>query len=270
MAVVERRGGDPVAIGEALTGFAREAVAGTPDWLEAYIRRDRLDERGLGDALRAMWAAHEAARQKRIRESGCGSEDELDWREREAESQFRVERMGAPARLWEAHYLARKLHAPAEAALAWAQAEVVERDGVRSLRGTCLVLSGPPGVGKSWAAVAAARYLADETGIQPLWAYAADALAGVELRDVRGSALATTPVLVVDDLGTDDARDRAKWDALFYRRHGNRRTTVVTTNLSPEAVRDRFGARVMDRLAEWATWRSFGGPSRRGEGEQSP
>jgi len=66
----------------------------------------------------------------------------------------------------------------------------------------------------------------------------------------RMRALRRARVLVLDDLGAEFAGDvwRAQFDELVDERYGDRLRTVITTNLSPDAVRERYGARVADRI----------------------
>ncbi|PZN09494.1 MAG: hypothetical protein DIU69_08640, partial [Bacillota bacterium] len=64
--------------------------------------------------------------------------------------------------------------------------------------------------------------------------------------------ITVAPVLIIDDLGAEDEpRARTKIDTVVYYRHAARRPTVITTNLRPEALAERYGSRVVDRLQEW-------------------
>ncbi len=136
--------------------------------------------------------------------------------------------------------------------------EIIVRDAVRDtaavravrewLNGgsTFLVLTGGTGAGKTLAAC-----LALEKGGRFERAVAAGRLGLYGDEDVaRMKALRETRMLVLDDLGAEFAGDvwRAQFDELVDERYGNRLGTVITTNLSPAALKERYGARVADRI----------------------
>lgn len=60
----------------------------------------------------------------------------------------------------------------------------------------------------------------------------------------------TVRLLVLDDLGTEMLTDvwRQAVDDVFDSRYRAKLRTVVTSNLTPEAFKERYGARVADRL----------------------
>lgn len=64
--------------------------------------------------------------------------------------------------------------------------------------------------------------------------------------------LAGTSILLVDDLGAehDSAWGRSIVLRLFDVRSEARRPTVVSTNLDPDGIRERYGEGVLQRLAE--------------------
>lgn len=121
-------------------------------------------------------------------------------------------------------------------------------------RGT-LLLAGPSGGGKSVAAAWLLREFAAQSRGTPLFRRAAELArlglygpeAWAQWRDVQ-----TCRLLVLDDLGAEVASEvwRAAFDELFDARHSERRTTVITTNLEPEAFKVRYGERITDRIRE--------------------
>lgn len=124
---------------------------------------------------------------------------------------------------------------------------------------TSLVLAGPPGVGKSIAAVYA---VAREGGrLLP-----ARRLQDLDL-DLAGYAT-TGGVLVIDDLGCEYAGQSgwavARATELLEWRHANAGRLIITTNLRRPDFAARYGARVDDRLREGAKWINAVGESLRG------
>lgn len=122
-----------------------------------------------------------------------------------------------------------------------------------------LVLSGDKGVGKS---IAAAFALSRLSGA---WLWARRSLGDVDFDLAEAER---TRLLVLDDLGTEYsgangyAVERAA--ALLELRHAEGRRTIVTTNLLPAAIEERYGARLLDRLRERARVVLCGGSSMRG------
>lgn len=81
--------------------------------------------------------------------------------------------------------------------------------------------------------------------------------------------LATTPLLVVDELGSEYANDsfRADFYGLMNKRQGNLRQTVIVTNLDGTAFAARYLAGPMDRLEDrvrnYGRWVTLPGESMR-------
>lgn len=130
-------------------------------------------------------------------------------------------------------------------------------EAVVSGRKSLLLLSGGPGTGKTVAGVEALarRFLRPcrETEDAGLFVRATEAsrlgLYGDETRR-RVSAMLSTQVLVLDDLGAELLSDawRALLDEIVDTRYGDRLTTVLTTNLESGVFREKYGARVTDRV----------------------
>lgn len=134
-----------------------------------------------------------------------------------------------------------------------------------------LLLYGPPGVGKSWAAACAVNYLVDAlVGVRFLRGVdvprrdqdAVEALADVEC----------TPVLVYDDIGAEKFTPRAL-ECLYLILDGRTHAgapTVVTSNWRPAGLGamlneagSGYGDKVVSRLRELCEWIPVGGPDRR-------
>lgn len=156
-----------------------------------------------------------------------------------------------------------------------------------------IVLAGPVGTGKSLAAswIVQQRWQACITappgdpmrdGGVPIW-LGAPLVSRVQTWGDGAAKIASwrdTMLLVLDDLGVEDASDRtnATLDDLINHRFENTLPTVVTTNLSPKQFEARYGARIRDRVrgsgldaqgkARW--WIVCGGDSLRGRVEPTP
>jgi DNA replication protein DnaC len=125
-----------------------------------------------------------------------------------------------------------------------------------------LIVLGPVGTGKTFAAVAACRARHDHGDEVHFWPIV-ELLDG--LRDeVADSSLATrlfdrltgdADVLVLDDLGGHRSTEWAdeRLYAIVNRRWLDEKPTVVTTNLSGTALTASLGRRVMSRLLDGST-----------------
>lgn len=121
--------------------------------------------------------------------------------------------------------------------------------------GRCLVLSGPTGVGKSYAAAAV---LGLAGGHFAFWPQSCGRLLRPDLRDAELARLKTHHLLVIDDLGMEYAKEggflEALTDEVIWHREGNYGPTIITTNLTPDDMRSRWSSRIVDRLrSSWAT-----------------
>lgn len=184
-------------------------------------------------------------------------------RERREKAEAVMEEIGIPRRLFGATF---------DAALPLpAITRMREFLDVDAAVGRCLVLSGPPGVGKTWAAVAALNAVAP--GTPRRFYYWGDVcthlLDGVRDRRETLDILKRVRFLVLDDFGVEYAKPggllEAFVDALFYHREAACLPTVITTNLLPEDLRTRLSKRVLDRLrGEWGEIFTVPGESMRG------
>lgn len=133
-------------------------------------------------------------------------------------------------------------------------------------RGRALVLAGPTGTGKTWATVGA---LDARPQGAVLWYY--PALCGAwlhhETRDEAMREAKGRRFLVLDDLGVEYTKDgglvEAFLDELIWHREAEMRPTIITTNLTVDAMKQRLSARIMDRLRGWGAVYAVPGDSLR-------
>jgi len=121
-------------------------------------------------------------------------------------------------------------------------------------QGHCLVLSGPTGVGKSYAAIGALR-AAVGLGQRVSFAYFPAFCNALMTPDQRSTALAIAkePMLILfDDFGAEYTKAGGFLDSLveelFWHREANNLPTILTTNLTVEQMRARLSERIVDRL----------------------
>ncbi len=69
--------------------------------------------------------------------------------------------------------------------------------------------------------------------------------------EIRNKSL-WTGFLVIDDLATEDAKGKGAIGYVLSKRHDMMRPTVITTNLSLDDIRDKYGERVYERLQDGA------------------
>lgn len=150
--------------------------------------------------------------------------------------------------------------------------ELVETQAIRAAQKWtttttwCLLLTGPPGTGKTIAAVdvvvrAAQRYEVRHAGIMPC--------SGLPFRFVRAPALGrimaadtmdsicTCQALVIDDLGTEhigaSGLALSAVEEIITVRESEKKRTIITSNLSVADIGARYGARVRRRIADHGT-----------------
>ncbi len=79
-----------------------------------------------------------------------------------------------------------------------------------------------------------------------------------------------SPILAVDDLGTEPISIKVFGNEilplvdLLSARYDQMLPTIITTNLGPEKITERYGERIADRIREMAEVIQFSGPSFRG------
>lgn len=114
-----------------------------------------------------------------------------------------------------------------------------------------VVIIGPVGTGKTWAACAIMRHIIDHRRASARFHTMGDAL--VRMRPNGGltaDELAAPDVLVLDDVGTERATEWAveQMYQVFDRRWSEDRCTIVTSNMSTEDLREHLGPRAWSRL----------------------
>jgi DNA replication protein DnaC len=137
-----------------------------------------------------------------------------------------------------------------------------------------LVVSGPKGVGKSFAAawwlwtVAVATGRAPHAQAKRRW-FPAVLLARMSQYGEDLEALNRLPALVIDDLGVEfndkTGSFRSRMDYLLDARYGEELPTLITTNLAAEAFERRYGERVLDRIRDGGSFVAIREESRRGK-----
>jgi len=149
----------------------------------------------------------------------------------------------------------------------------IERARDATAKGACfVVLSGDVGMGKSVAAATwlleRARAVANGAPVSewPRWGRWIHAHQLARLNDLDGRGigdLEACPLLVLDDLGAEFLDGKgwlsAALDSLVYQRHGNRRPSMLTTNLPAAAFLARYGGRIGSRLRECAAFVELAG-----------
>lgn len=197
----------------------------------------------IGDVVKEVLPAIEAIAQRAL------ANPKPEPTAEELEAAERSEWYDAAARIgiW-----TRFLDAKLETAKATSALEAVKQYDLEGFdRGQCLVLMGPPSVGKSYAAVAALRA---RRGVRRGWWYFPDLVKFGDEGDTARAQAKTVRYAVFDDFGAEYVKKggpfEAHIDALFAHRHGNMLPTIVTTNM----VGDDFLAvseRLVERLREW-------------------
>lgn len=165
-----------------------------------------------------------------------------------------------------ANEAARELEATIPEMFKWARfgaAEVtkrVRRPGSVSLARastglTRVVLTGAPGVGKTVLSVAMAREWVKEKA-QPATFVLTTDLATARMKTPFGreaelvDASLRTPLLVLDDLGSDQPVNTSAVGEVVFKRHAESRPTWITTWMSPDEVAARYGAGISRRVFE--------------------
>lgn len=120
-----------------------------------------------------------------------------------------------------------------------------------------LVLSGPVGVGKTHLAVAIAQHVIEQHGLPAYFAAVPDLMdhlrasfapGATEGYDERFEEIRTAALLVLDDLGTENATPWAqeKLYQIINHRYVERLPTVITTNVDLRKIDERIASRMLD------------------------
>lgn len=126
------------------------------------------------------------------------------------------------------------------------------------------LILGPVGTGKTWASWAALRALLD-LGIDARGVTTSDLLEAHRPDGPGPGPYLGARVLLIDDIA---AERRTDWTAdvlarVIDRRHNDRRTTIITANLTTEALAAWVGERAWSRLSGNALAWWLDGPDRR-------
>jgi hypothetical protein len=151
--------------------------------------------------------------------------------------------------------------------------ELVETWSGKPDEAWALVLSADKGVGKSTAAgwwlaqVAKRLHLRMDGRATKRWWPAAE-ISALDFYGEDLQRLCEVESMVIDDLGVEFSDQRgafqSKLDRLLDARYREFRRTLITTNLTPKAFRERYDQRLYDRLREGATWEGIVAQSMRG------
>lgn len=129
---------------------------------------------------------------------------------------------------------------------------------------TWLVLLGSLGIGKT---VVAARgvELAINAGLRARLVPAVSFARVAGGFDGEADALASLDLLVIDDFGVENLSDfaRSVFADVLSTRHGDRRKTIICTNMDGAGFRERIGERLADRVRSDCVARHITGTSRR-------
>ncbi len=168
--------------------------------------------------------------------------------------------IGVPTRLVDASFR----HGAQNAALQRAQHYVESGDAEQH----CLLLMGPTGVGKTYAAVAILRAMRGRA--RRFWYFPGlcGALLDPERRAETLEAVKDTQLVVLDDFGAEYLKAGGLLDAfideIIWHREAEMLPTVITTNLLPDQLRERLSDRIVDRLkGEWGRLYAVPGQSMR-------
>lgn len=182
-----------------------------------------------------------------------------------------LERRGIYRRFWDVTAESVSRTCPAECRRQWLEVCEYIKDMDYNLSvGKGLMLIGPVGTMKTTMAVAVLRDLIERDPNQGYFIPMVSLLDQLnEERDSRSHILEDrirhTRLLVLDDLGAeyDHAWVAAKIDSIVTERYNRMKSTIVTSNLRRDEIRDRYQMRIFDRLKSTNKLITFAGKSLR-------
>lgn len=182
-----------------------------------------------------------------------------------------LERRGIYRRFWDVTPEKVNRTCPAAQRPQWnAVCDYIENLDANLQTGHGLMLIGPVGTMKTTMAVAVLRELIEREPNQGYFIPMVSLLDQLnEERDSRSHILEDrirhTRLLVLDDLGAeyDHAWVAAKIDSIITERYNRMKSTIVTSNLRRDEIRDRYQMRIFDRLKSTNRLITFAGKSLR-------
>lgn len=147
-------------------------------------------------------------------------------------------------------------------------------DNLKSLvSGEIIILSGDPGCGKTVAAIYGGLQFSAKT--QRLFYFMTsreylkcqfkDGICIIDGIEVEPESVRT--LLIIDDLGREYFTEKGwgidQWDSFFDKRYRDQLPTLITTNMNPEELADKYNERILDRLRECGNWVGLSGKSMR-------